>query len=163
MRQWVTDALDEVNSMELTLPDMPEDWRYALEPLVGRFPLDHGANCFAAALAGASGSPEMAMRIAPLWLHADPFLRSLTAFGYQHVGDIFDHREVSRARPLDVWVWWTGDSVPIHASFCVSGTHAFIKMGQSREQPWMVIPVAQIMDYAGCVSAGGHIRIYRKM
>ncbi|SIQ34615.1 hypothetical protein SAMN05880570_1440 [Paenibacillus sp. RU4T] len=47
----------------------------------GRFPDTSGANCFAATLAMASGTPERADSIVGLWLHEGPFKRHLSFLG----------------------------------------------------------------------------------
>lgn len=163
MRKWVADALDDVEVAEVDLPDLPEEHRHTLSRFTGHFAQAHGANCFAAALAAASGSLTMANRIISLWLHAGPFMRSLAALGYEHIDNVDAREYATKLRPLDICVWRNREGALIHAAFCVSETHVFNKMGQSREQPWLVIPVRQIIDYAGIVTSGGHIEIYRKM
>jgi hypothetical protein len=121
-----------------------------------------GANCFAAALAMATGELSRAENIINLWLHQGPFLRALHMEGYRPVREIYSVDKINEIEPLDVLVWSNSDGQLIHASFCVAPGYLFNKMGQSREQPWLLLQIEDIIDYDGVITAGGKLIIYRR-
>lgn len=64
--------------------------------------------------------------------------------------------------PLDVVTWLSKDGHLVHASFCVAPGYFFNKMGQSWEQPWLILRIADLVDYDDVVSEGGKMVLYRK-
>jgi hypothetical protein len=129
----------------------------------GHFAEMGGANCFAATLTMVMGEPDRAEYVINLWLHQEPFLRALHAEGYRPACEIYRVEKINEIEPLDVLVWSNSDGRLVHAAFCVAPGYIFNKMGQCREQPWLVIRIEDVMDYDAVISAGGMLTIYRRL
>lgn len=162
--QWLADSVNE-SEISPVCPEtlsVPPSYQPLVERYAGRFPDSSGANCFAAALALSTGNIETAEHIIRLWLHEEPFFRSLQAGGYRFAVDIFDDRKMSAIQSDDVIIWINKGGGAVHAAFCVAFGYVFNKMGQNWQQPWSVVPVKQVFGYNDVLLEGGKIAIYRK-
>ena len=162
--EWLNDQLveDEVQPINpANLPVMASH-RLLVMKYSGRFAETGGANCFAATLAMAMGEITRAENVIYLWLHQEPFRRALHAEGYRPAHELHSVERGDEIEPLDVLVWSNNDEKLVHASFCIAPGYVFNKMGQSWEQPWLVLPIEDIIDYDKTISTGGKITIYRK-
>src|SRR5262249_20308709 len=128
----------------------------------GCFAEASGANCFAATLAIATGTLSHAERIIQLWLHQEPFLRSLNSQGYHPVCEIREGDKIDVIEPLDVLIWANEDGHMVHASFCVAHGYVFNKMGQGWDQPWLILRLEDILNYNEVLTTGGKLLVYRK-
>lgn len=162
LRQWLLDRGEPAVTVAYGTLPLPDSHREIIAAFQGRFPDEGGPNCFAAALGAASGSLALARNIFGLWLHSAPFLRSLSAFGYREQSSFTDADKTPALEPTDVLVWWDSLGRPVHAAFCVSATAIFQKTGQFREQPWTVVPLNSMIDYAGVLTDGGRVNVYRQ-
>jgi hypothetical protein len=150
LREWISRRLvdDDLRPVDAVVAPRYGD-------LVGRyantFADTGGPNCFAATLGMAVGRPE---EILPLWLHQEPFLRTLRASGYTRVEGV-------EPQPGEVVVWADGSGLPIHAAFCVGEEVVFNKNGASWEQPYALLAFNDVRDFDGIVSAGGTMAVYR--
>ena len=111
----------------------------------------------------ATGALAKAEHIIHVWLHQEPFLRSLRSEGYRPVHEIHYGDTSDAIKSLDVLVWSKGDGQMIHASFCVAPGYVFNKMGQSWEQPWFILRLKAVLDYENVLSTGGKLIVYRKL
>jgi hypothetical protein len=162
--EWLNDQLvdDEavpINPSEIPVPD---SYRPLVMKYSGCFADASGANCFSATLAMAMGTLAKAEHIIHLWLHQEPFLRSLLSQGYQVIQEFHQGDKISAIEPLDVLVWSNGDGHMVHASFCVAPGYVFNKMGQNWQQPWLVLRLEDVLNYNEVVSTGGKLVVYRK-
>lgn len=158
--QLVDDAVTPINPHDVPIvaSHQPLVMRYS-----GCFAETGGANCFAAALAMAMGELRRTETVINLWLHQEPFLRAIHAEGYSPVHEVHNRDKINGIEPLDVLVWSKSDGCLVHASFCVAPGYVFNKMGQNREQPWLVLRIEEIIDYDEVISAGGKLIIYRRL
>jgi hypothetical protein len=157
--QLVNDAVLPINPEQLAIPaaHRPLVMRYA-----GYFADASGANCFAATLALATGNMERADSIIHLWLHQEPFLRALQAQGYAMVAEALNQYQRNVISPLDALLWLNQDGQLVHAAFCIAPDHVFNKMGQSWEQPWLVLRLDDVFGYNDVLTTGGKLLVYRK-
>ncbi len=157
--QLVDDAVVPINPCDVPVPDShrPLVMKYS-----GRFADASGANCFAATLAMAMGTLAKTEHIIHVWLHQEPFLRSLRAAGYHPVQEIHHGDTIDAIKALDVLIWANGDGHIVHASFCVAPGYVFNKMGQSWEQPWLILRIEDVLDYNQVISTEGTLIVYRK-
>lgn len=162
--EWLNDHLvdDEVVPIDPRHVPVPDSYRPLVIKYSGCFADTSGANCFAATLAMATGTLAKAEHIIHLWLHQEPFLRSLCAEGYHPVHEIHHGDKIDAIESLDVLVWSNKDGRMVHASFCVAAGYVFNKMGQCWEQPWLVLRIEDVIDYDKVVSTGGKLIVYRK-
>jgi hypothetical protein len=161
--QWLNDQLvnDEVVPINPSNVPMPDSHRPLVMKYSGCFAEVSGANCFAATLAMAMGTLAQAEQIIHLWLHQEPFLRALCAQGYHPVHEIHHADKIDAITSLDVLVWSNKDGHMVHAAFCVAPGYVFNKMGQSWEQPWLVLRIEDVLDYNEVISTGGKLTVYR--
>lgn len=163
--EWLNDQLvdDEVVPINPYDVPIPDSHRPLVMEYSGCFSDTSGANCFAATLAMATGILAKAEQIIHLWLHQEPFLRSLRSQGYHPVHDIHLGDAIDTIASLDVLVWSSEDGHMVHASFCVAPGYVFNKMGQSWEQPWLILRIEDVLDYNKVISTEGKLIVYRKL
>lgn len=162
--EWLNDQLvdDEVVPINPYDVPIPDSHRPLVMEYSGCFSDASGANCFAATLAMATGTLAKAEQIIYRWLHKEPFLRSLCSQGYHPVQEIHHGDQIDTITLLDVLVWSNKDGRMVHASFCVAPGYVFNKMGQSWEQPWLILRIENVLDYDEVISTGGKLIVYRR-
>lgn len=131
-----------------------------VEQYAGRFPRQHRANCFAAAIALAVGRGGPSHDLISEWLFQGPFLRLLHGQGYSKVSEYQEPGHV-RFEPGDVLVWYTGDGIAGHAAYAVSDDSIFQKQGQGWTEPWQVLKFLDVW-YNEYLKTGGYIEVHRK-
>src|SRR5262249_22308292 len=145
--QWLNDQLldDEVVPINPDHVPVPDTLRPLVLKYSGCFAEASGANCFAATLAMATGTLAQTEQIIHLWLHQQPFLRALGAQGYHPVQEIHHGDTIDAITAFDVLVWSNEEGHLVHAAFCVAPGYVFNKMGQSWEQPWLVLRIEDVL------------------
>ena len=109
--EWLNDQLvgDEVVPINPYDVPVPDSHRSLVMEYSGCFADASGANCFAATLAMATGTLAKAEQIIHLWLHQEPFLRSLCSQGYHSVYEIHHGDAIDAIASLDILVWSNED------------------------------------------------------
>jgi hypothetical protein len=121
------------------------------------FPPGSGANCFSAAIGAFLGDHH----IVENWLNIEQFFEIVNKSGLRKHDEITQMSDMDCFRAHDVLVWENRDGVAIHAAYAISDQVLFNKMGQFWFQPWQFVCLEQVFDYAGCLTKGGRISIYR--
>jgi hypothetical protein len=65
-------------------------------------------------------------------------------------------------RGEDVLVWVNAEGHGIHAAYVLAPDVIFQKAGQAWPQAWRVVRLEEVKDYAGVLTQGGHIEVYRQ-
>lgn len=165
LSKWLTEAVQDQGN---TVQDSAANWqvRPEIASLVtryaGHFPQGLSANCFAAALGMAIGRPVETEAVIQRWLHYGPFLRSLRAIGYEKVGERNAEHEQLPLQAEDVLVWVNAEGQGIHAAYVLAPDVIFQKEGQAWPQAWRVVSFEGMENYAGVLTQGGHIEVYRR-
>jgi len=151
LREWISRCLveDELHPVDA---EVAPPYRELVGRYANTFADASGACCFSATLGMALRRPD---EIFPLWLHQEPFLRTLRGAGFHPTGD-------RDPRPGDAAVWANADGLPVHAAFCVADGLMFNKNGQSWEQPYALVPLDDLRDFDGVVTASGTMTVYRR-
>lgn len=95
-------------------------------------------------------------------MNIEQFFDALTQEGFVKCEEITQLTDRKCASPNDVLVWENVNGNAIHGAYAVTERIIFNKMGQFWFQPWQCIRIELVFDYAGCISNGGRIGIYRK-
>ena len=149
--EWLSRRLAEDQPGHVDAEVAPR-YRELVDRYAGTFADTSGPNCFSTALGMALGRPA---DIFPLWLHPEPFLRTLRGNGFRPVDD-------PEPRPGDVVTWADVTGPLVHAAFCVGDGLLFNKNGQSWEQPYAVVTLDDVRDFDGTLTAGGTMTVYRR-
>jgi hypothetical protein len=153
--KWLRERV-ESTAMEVEFGAIPEHSKRVINRYVFTFPSKSGANCFSAALGAYLGSNHLVEN----WLNTEPFFEFLKHEGLAKYEVITLTRNIG-FRPHDVLVWENARGDAVHAAYAVSEKYCFNKMGQFWFQPWQFVNIEHILDYAGCLTNGGRICIYR--
>jgi hypothetical protein len=105
--------------------------------LHGRFPDEHGGNCFAAALYGVTDEASILSE----WIHDQMFTDML---------ERNDYHQVAQPAKGDVIVF-VRDSVIVHASYMIDDDYCFNKSGQMFYNPWHIARIDKVKeDWKDC-------------
>jgi hypothetical protein len=151
LREWMSRRLVDDQPHPVAAEVAPP-YREMVDRYANTFADVSGANCFSATLGMALGRPQ---DVFSLWLHQTPFLRALRGNGYHPIDD-------PEPQPGDVVVWSNAAGLPVHAAFCVADGLVFNKNGQSWEQPYAVVTLADLRDFDGTLTDGGNLTVHRR-
>jgi hypothetical protein len=153
--KWLHERIESV-ALDVKSGVIPEYSERVLSRYISAFPSKSGSNCFSAAVGAYLGSDN----IIENWLNTERFFEILTHEGLNKCEEITLLGNKSFL-PDDVLVWEQASGNAIHAAYAISEEHLFNKTGQFWFQPWQVITIEHIFDYANCLTDGGRICIYR--
>ncbi|QHW31706.1 hypothetical protein GZH47_13225 [Paenibacillus rhizovicinus] len=155
--KWLLERVEPMAVSIVEYGNIPERSELAVREHVSSFPLTSGANCFSATAGAYLGE----VNVIENWMDVKQFIDSLCRESLTRCDTISQEMECIRIRPHDVLVWENVHGDAVHAAYAVTNPFVFNKMGQFWFQPWQYVRIDQIMDYAGCLSNGGCIGIYR--
>jgi len=155
--KWLYERVEPKTAIDVDYSYIPTYCSQAIKAHISTFPMTSGANCFSAAAGSSLGSSDMIVN----WLNVEQFFDALNQAGLNKRGEITQLPDTKSIRPHDVLVWENGNGGAIHAAYAITDNLLFNKMGQFWFQPWQCVCVRDVWDYAGCLSNGGRISVYR--
>jgi hypothetical protein len=155
--KWLSERVELVAVSDMECGNIPEHCERVIKEHVLTFPLTSGANCFSAAAGAYLGSNDMIEN----WLNVEQFYEALIKEGLVKCEAITQLMGSECFRPHDVLVWENANGGAIHAAYVVTDHFLFNKMGQFWFQPWQYVKIERVLDYAGCLTNGGRVYIYR--
>jgi hypothetical protein len=155
--KWLNERVESIAAPDVKCDNIPEYSEQVIKEHVSTFPLASGANCFSAAAGAYFGSSDLIENR----LNIEQFFDALMKEGLTKCEGISQLTDSGRLRPHDVLVWENANGGAVHAAYAVTDQFLFNKMGQFWFQPWQYVSVEHVLDYAGCLTNGGQIHIYR--